>query len=146
MMFPLASLMGDTVKCQSTAVLVPPNRLIVFDAFAAPDALKDTRLLIVALRRNEEGDRFADHLFSRVAKEPLRGLVPAGNEAVEVFTDDCVFGRLDDGGQPLAGRSACFKSVTSSKTLIAPQRRPLISYNGSMSTLRMILEPSGVRS
>ena len=51
-----------------------PNRLIVFDAFAAPNALKDTRLLIVALRRNEKGYGFADRLFSRVPKEPLSRL------------------------------------------------------------------------
>ena len=79
------------------------NRLIVFDALAAPNALKNSWLLIVAIRWNQKANRLTDRLFSRVPKEPLRAMVPAGNDSVEVFADDGVFRRFNNSGQLPAG-------------------------------------------
>jgi hypothetical protein len=49
----------------------------VLNAFAAIDLLKDERLFVQAVDGDDDRYRFADRLFSREAKEPLRAGVPA---------------------------------------------------------------------
>jgi len=57
----------------------------VLDAFAAIDLLKDERLFVQAVDGDDDRYRFADRLFGREAKEPLRAGVPAENYAVEIL-------------------------------------------------------------
>ena len=83
------------------AVLALANGLIVLDALAALDARKICWLLVLALRRNEDGNRLADRLFGLVAEKLLRPVIPRCDDAVQVFADDGVVRKLDDGGQAL---------------------------------------------
>ena len=85
------------------SVLAPPNRFVVLDPFAAADALEDHRFLIFQIARYENGDRPADHFPGRIAEQPLRAVVPAGDHAIEVFGQDRVFGGLDNRSVVLCG-------------------------------------------
>ena len=80
-----------------------PDGLIVIDALTAPYAREDAGLLVVSLSRNQNRDRFADSFFGGIAKQPLRALIPTHNDAVQIFADNGVIRRLDDGGQSLTG-------------------------------------------
>ena len=71
------------------------------DALATPDALKNCGLLVELVRRNQNHDRFADHLFGGVAEDAFRPAVPAGDDAVEVLAHDRVIRVFDDRGEPL---------------------------------------------
>src|SRR3546814_16444121 len=53
------------------------------------------------IRWNQDQDRLADDLVGRIAEEPLRTLIPARDDAVEVLAYDRVVGGLDDRGKPL---------------------------------------------
>ena len=79
------------------------------DGLAAADALEYDEFLIVPLRRDQDGHRLADDFGGRIAEEPLGSFVPAGDDAIEVLTDDRVVRGLDDGGEPLhrLPRPAC---------------------------------------
>ncbi len=66
----------------------------------APDAPEDLGLLIVAVGGDEHHDRSAHRLRRRVPEEPFRALVPTGDDPIQVFADDGVVRRLDDGGEP----------------------------------------------
>ena len=68
-------------------------------ALAAFEAIQDLRFFIEAIRRKKNGDRLADHLLGGVAEYPLGGLVPASDDAVQVFADNRVIGRSNDGGK-----------------------------------------------
>jgi hypothetical protein len=50
----------------------------------------DVVLFRKALVGNDQRDRPADGLVGRVAEHPLRGLVPAGDDPVEILADDRV--------------------------------------------------------
>src|SRR6185369_3668284 len=54
------------------SILAPANRFVVFDALAAPDALDDRALFILAIRRNENGNGLAYDFFGHVAEESCR--------------------------------------------------------------------------
>ena len=75
----------------------------MIDALTAPYALKNAGLLILAIGRNQNGDRLTHDLLSRIAKQPLRALIPTPNDAIQIFADNGVIRRLDDGGQSLTG-------------------------------------------
>ena len=85
--FPREFRIGEMVSEMSTKapVLALPDRLEVLDAFAAIDLLKDERLFVQAVDGDDDRYRFADRLFGREAKEPLRAGVPAENYAVEIL-------------------------------------------------------------
>src|SRR4051794_39307918 len=73
----------------------------MFDALAAADARQDRIFLGPAVRRYQYRDRLADDFFGRIAEQPLRALVPACDDAIEVLANDGVVTRLDDGGEAL---------------------------------------------
>src|SRR3546814_5168175 len=83
------------------SVLALPNGFIMVGALAAPDARQDLRFLVLMIRWNQDQDRLADDLVGRIAEEPLRTLIPARDDAVEVLAYDRVVGGLDDRGKPL---------------------------------------------
>jgi hypothetical protein len=51
------------------------NGIIMVDAFAAANAVEDTNLLVVPVRRNQEGHGLADELLCRITKKLLRARV-----------------------------------------------------------------------
>ncbi len=72
----------------------------MLDAVTAPDTPDNYGLLRVALRWNQDTHRPPDDLLSQVTEQPLRTLVPACDNAIEVFTDDCVITELDNRSKP----------------------------------------------
>ena len=74
----------------------------MLDPFPAAEPLQDRPLLVVSLRRDDQGDRLADRLVGRVTEKALGPGVPRSDDAVERLADDRVLGRFDDGGQPRA--------------------------------------------
>src|SRR5215467_11626599 len=72
----------------------------MIDAVTAPDTLMNYVLLAFALPRDQDSRRLADDLFSQIAEEPLRTLVPTGDDAIEVLAYNCVITELDNGGEP----------------------------------------------
>ena len=52
-------------------------------------------------RGYEDRDGLADHFIGRVAKNALRPLVPARDDALESLADDRVIGRFNQGGEPV---------------------------------------------
>src|SRR5215475_14288894 len=82
-------------------MLAPPNGFIVLDALVASDALKNHRFFIVPVGWNQKRNRLADGLVGRIAEEPLRALVPARDDAIEVLAYDGVVAGFDDGRELL---------------------------------------------
>ena len=68
-------------------------------ALAPPEAVQNLRLFVAPIRGNQHGDGPPDRFLGRVAEQPLRALVPTGDDAVEVFADDRVVGGIDNGRQ-----------------------------------------------
>src|SRR5262249_5043227 len=62
---------------------------------------EDSWLLIVALWRHQDSDRLSYDFVVLITENPFSALVPAHNNTVEVFTDNRIIGRLNDGSQPL---------------------------------------------
>ena len=72
------------------------------DALAAPYAFENDILFMVVLRRDQDGYRLADDLFSEVAVDTLCALVPARDDSIEILTYYRVIAKLDDGSKQLA--------------------------------------------
>ncbi|MGC2786016.1 MAG: hypothetical protein WA397_19740 [Roseiarcus sp.] len=94
------------------AILALPDGLEVLDMFAARNFPQDDRLFVQSVDRDDNRYRFADRLFGREAEKPLRGGVPAENDAIEILRQDGVFGGLDDG------------SVMMGSQIVVAPRRP----------------------
>src|SRR5215472_5359346 len=75
----------------------------VLNALAAKDAGDNVVLLRVAVFGDDEGDVAADGFFGAIAEDSLGGFVPTGDHAIERDADDDVVGRVDDGGEKIAG-------------------------------------------
>jgi hypothetical protein len=84
--------------------------------FAARNLPKDDRLFAQSVDRDNNRYRFADRLFGREAKKPLRARVPAENDAIEILRQDGVLGGFYDGSVMVGGQI-----VTASRR---PTRRP----------------------
>ena len=69
----------------------------MLDALTLPDALQDIGFFALALFRQKHADRFSDRLRRRIAIDMLGTGIPGENDAIQILTDDGVFGRLDDG-------------------------------------------------
>jgi hypothetical protein len=70
------------------------------DALAAAELGEDVVLLVVQLRRDDAGDRLADHLLGGIAEQAQRRGVPRGHPTLGRLADDGVVGGRDDRGEP----------------------------------------------
>ena len=66
------------------AVLSAVHRLVTNNALAPADPFHNSQLFILAIRRDQDRDRFADNFSSGVAKEPFRFFVPTGDLSIEI--------------------------------------------------------------
>ena len=98
------------------AVFPPAHRLELFERLAFAEMLQDRALLLLAARRNEQGDGPPDHLGRCVAEDALGAAVPAGDRAVESLPDDGVRGALDDGAQAQS-RLVCSEGLVVEQTI-----------------------------
>src|ERR1700678_2331482 len=71
----------------------------MINPLASPQARNNLFFFSTALRRNEKRDRLADGFVRGVAENPLRTLVPTGDDAVEALADNRVIGGVHYGGQ-----------------------------------------------
>src|SRR5690606_36529349 len=84
---------------EQRAVLAPAHGLEVVDALPATYLGEDARLLRLAVRRQQDGDRPADHLVGAIAEQALGALVPTHDDAVEILADDGVVGGFNNLGE-----------------------------------------------
>src|SRR5262245_7371657 len=87
---------------EQAAILAHPHRLVGFDALAAPGALENPQLFVVAVRRDDDLNGLADDFTRLIAKEPFGRAVPTQDGAIEVLADDRVLRGIYDGCQPLS--------------------------------------------
>src|SRR6266480_1346201 len=99
----MPALVFDWRNCQGNveqhSVFSAPYCIVTNDPLAPSQPFDNSQLFIVALRRNQSGDRFADDFISSIAKEPFRFFVPTGDRLIEIFADDRVTERLNDRSQ-----------------------------------------------
>src|SRR5205823_13108082 len=93
----------DWRNCQGNveqrSIFSAPYRVVTNDPFAPAQPLNNSQLFIVALRRDQSADGFADDFISSVAKKPFRFFVPTGDHFVEILADDRITKRLNDRSQ-----------------------------------------------
>ena len=75
-----------------SAVLVPPQGLVLLDCFTARYAAEDIAHLRAPVGRNDDVDVLADRFHSSISKQPFGGRIPCGDGAVEGLGDDGVVG------------------------------------------------------
>jgi hypothetical protein len=103
----------------------------VIDPLAALNARQYSRLLVDALRRDQDGHRLAGGFLGRIAEHALGAAIPGLDDAVEILADNGVVGRLDDGREPLREKfRRCFQRARR-----APRRDVL---PGSPSDLKLL--------
>ena len=68
----------------------------MLDPLPAVESREDVRFFLESVRREQLDDGMANHLLRRVPEGPLRSLVPALDDTVEVFADDGVLRGIDD--------------------------------------------------
>ncbi len=85
------------------AILAPPYRVVVVDLRADTDLREHHVLFALKVLGDEHANGTADRLIGAIAEHAFRGLVPRGDDAVQILADDGIVGRLDDRGQPIAG-------------------------------------------
>ena len=86
-----------------SAIFALADGIEMVDAFAAPDAGHDAVLFGEPVFRDDESDVAADRFLRRIAEDALGSGVPTGDDAIEVFADNHVVGRVHDGGEQAAG-------------------------------------------
>ena len=86
------------------SILVPPYRLIVIDALAAPDPFQYPRFFVVPVRGNKQCDVLADDFVPCVTEDLLRLAVPARDDAVQGLAHN----RVVRGGNDCSKASAGF--------------------------------------
>src|SRR5262249_37178793 len=65
-------------------------RFVVVSTLTTSQASQNVVLLIAQFRRNNHGDRPADHLLFRITKYPMGSAVPRCNNAIQVLGNDCI--------------------------------------------------------
>ena len=70
----------------------------MIDSLAGTNAREDHRFLLLPLGRNQREDRPPNQLVRAVAKDALHGGIAGLDDAVQVFREDRILGRVDDGG------------------------------------------------
>src|ERR1700722_8671811 len=82
------------------ALLALAFRFDVIDPLALVDAFEDRDFFSDAVRWNDQGDGMADDFGGRITEHALGGVVPGGDDAVEVLANNSVVARFDDGLEP----------------------------------------------
>src|SRR5271163_1311414 len=74
----------------------PAYCLIMIDTLTSLYPIENFDHVVPAAGNGEQQDRLSDHLVARVSEYPLRGFVPARDDAFQIVADDRIVGRLDD--------------------------------------------------
>jgi hypothetical protein len=74
---------------------------MVIDTLALFDAIEFQHGRRTVRRRNQRAKWLADDLFGAVSIKAFRRFIPRGDGAIDLPTDDCIAGVLDDEPAPL---------------------------------------------
>ena len=118
----------DIEQC---AIFPPASRFVMFDSIAAAYPLQNARLFIDAFGWHEDRDGALDNFVIGVAEYSLRRGVPGCDIAVEIFGEDRVVGRRDDGGEHVADGTCGVFAVRNKVSCLVPDRN--IFYTTSLS-------------
>ena len=88
---------------EQRAVLVQSLGVMMLDLLTSCDRLERRHRFGPSVGRDDQEDTLADRLFGCIAVHPLCALVPTRDGAVEIFGDNGIVGRTDDGGQKDGG-------------------------------------------
>ena len=88
---------------QAFARLVEALGFVMVHALARTNFFQDHRLFMLQVRRDDGKDRSPDDFVGGKAEKPLRGRIPIGHNAIQVFRDDGIVRGFNDGCQ--AGQS-----------------------------------------
>lgn len=88
------------------AAALAPHRLHSIYALSAAQPGNDIFFFVSAVLGNEQRDRLADRLLSRVAEQALGAAIPTGNDAIERLAKDRVLRMIDDRRKPRQSISA----------------------------------------
>src|SRR5450631_152098 len=84
---------------ERTAVFGDPNGLETREPLSSPDAVKNSRHLVLPISRQKERYWFSDGLVCTVSIQRFGGFVPGGDRAIERLADNGIVRRLYNGGQ-----------------------------------------------
>src|SRR5215469_3797154 len=76
----------------------------MIDALTSAQPGENVGFFLTAVGRDKDGDWATQHFGRGIAENVAGGVVPAHDDAVEVFGNDGVVGTGDDGGQELLRR------------------------------------------
>src|SRR5882757_158227 len=82
---------------EAFAALCETHSLIMVDALSCPNLCKDCLFLVTQFRRNEQKNGPAEDFFAGIAEDPSGCLIPTRDLSCEIFTQNGVIGRLNDG-------------------------------------------------
>jgi hypothetical protein len=112
--YDLAEAIADRGNREGDIDAPPPlgetDGLEVVRSLPRAEPIENFVLFVVMLRRNQHRDRPTDDLVGRVAEESFGAWIPGLNDPAQVFGDDRVLRRVDDGGKK--ARVLCRVRVT----------------------------------
>src|SRR5580704_12093624 len=71
----------------------------MIDVLAALDASQDLSLFVMQFGRNNDGDRLSNRFLGSKAEDTFGAGVPAGYKSIQIFGNDSVIGRLNNGSK-----------------------------------------------
>ena len=72
----------------------------MLDTLAPPDLAQNHCFIFVKLRRDDQCHWLANNFFRFVLEHPLGAGIPTPDDAIQIFTGDCVLRRFDNCRQP----------------------------------------------
>src|ERR1700730_16840532 len=75
------------------------NGFEMFESLATPDTRQYLLFLISPIWWNQPHDRRPDHFLGFISENAFRPVIPAGDDTVQVLSDDSIVGRGHDGCQ-----------------------------------------------
>ena len=78
------------------APLRSSNRVVTRDPFPKVNAPLHVGFLVATIFRNDEMNGLAENLVGAVPEHPFGGVIPGGQNLIEIFAVDGHVGRVDD--------------------------------------------------
>src|SRR5579872_1288618 len=89
-------------KSEQPPILTPAKRLEMIDSFTSFQSFKNLRFLIPTIFGNDQGDVPAHSFLAGVTEQPLRALIPTGDDAVQSLADNGVVGGIHNSSEKAA--------------------------------------------
>src|ERR1700730_11018743 len=83
-------------EVEQSSIVAPADSLEMVDSLASSEPLNNLHFFVPSILGNDQGNVLAYGFFARVAEHLLRTLIPAGDGAIQSFTDGGVVGGIPD--------------------------------------------------